>query len=143
VKRGVFEAVGRFSEDYFMYAEDIDLCYKIRRAGFKSYYVPDATVIHHGGSSTQQALSNFSIIMMREAIWRFLRKTRGGPYGWGYRMAMLTSALGRLAALCLTLPWRKPPRRSVSRDASFRKWLAVLRWSLHREGWVKQYYPLG
>lgn len=48
IRRDVFEQVGMFSEEYFMYAEDLDLCRKVVRAGFNNYYVGAATIIHHG-----------------------------------------------------------------------------------------------
>src|SRR5271170_2135321 len=67
LKREVFQKVGRFSEDYFMYTEDADLCYKVCRAGWKNYYVPEASVVHFGGGSSKQAVSNFSAIIMRES----------------------------------------------------------------------------
>src|SRR5665213_104675 len=38
MRREVFERVGMFSEEYFMYAEDVDLCWKVTRAGFSNYY---------------------------------------------------------------------------------------------------------
>jgi GT2 family glycosyltransferase len=141
ILRSTFEQVGRFSEDYFMYAEDIDLSYKVRNAGYTNYFVPEATVIHHGGSSSQKAESRFSIVMMREANWRFLRKTRGGAYGLGYKLAMCVTALGRLLLLGLAVPFQTSGRRNASTDPSFRKWLAVLRWGLNRDDLVKQYYP--
>lgn len=141
LKRDVFEGVGLFSQDYFMYAEDIDLSYKVRKAGRKNYYVHAATVVHHGGSSVQQAASNFSVVMMREAIWRFLRKTRGGFYGQAYRAAMFACALVRLLMLGPVSAWRMIRRRSDTDETSSQKWRAVLRWSLNREGWIKQYYP--
>lgn len=43
----IFRSVGGFSPEYFMYAEDMDLCFKILRAGYRIYHVPDAKVIHH------------------------------------------------------------------------------------------------
>jgi GT2 family glycosyltransferase len=141
LKRDVFEDVGLFSENYFMYAEDIDLCDKVRKNGYRNYYVPLATVIHYGGSSTQQAVSNFSVIMMREAIWRFMRKTKGELYGFGYRAAMFTSACGRIPLLFLLAFNESRSFRSDARGGAFRKWWAILRWSLNREKWVKEYYP--
>lgn len=141
LKRKVFEDVGLFSEDYFMYAEDIDLSDKVRKAGYKNYYVPLATVTHHGGSSTQQTVSNFSVIMMREAIWRFMRKTRGGLYGLAYRVAMFTSACGRIVLLFLLSLKDSFFLRNDAREGAFSKWFAILRWSLKREKWIKQYYP--
>jgi GT2 family glycosyltransferase len=137
VRRDVFQRVGRFSEDYFMYTEDIDLCYKLRRAGCRNYYVPDATVIHFGGGSLREAASNFSVVMTRESIWRFLRKTRGHVYGLGYRVSMLVSSFVRLAFLVTLFSAQPASRRRSSWNASFRKWQAILRWSMNREELLK------
>lgn len=141
VRREVFEKIGGFSEDYFMYAEDLDLCYKIRRAGWKNYYVPEAAVIHFGGTSSKQASNDFSSVMMRESVWRFLRKTRGEFYGSGYRCAMLASALCRLGALGLCLPVQAWRGRRLAWRSSLRKWWVILLWSLRRAAWVKQHGP--
>jgi GT2 family glycosyltransferase len=51
-RKSVLEKVGNFDEDYFMYAEDIDLCYRIKEAGFKVMYVPEVKIIHHKGISS-------------------------------------------------------------------------------------------
>jgi GT2 family glycosyltransferase len=51
-RKSVLEKVGLFDEDYFMYAEDIDLCYRIKKAGFKIMYVPTVSVLHHKGVSS-------------------------------------------------------------------------------------------
>jgi len=48
----VFNAVSGFDEDYFMYGEDIDLSYKVLKAGFDNYYFGDLTMIHFKGEST-------------------------------------------------------------------------------------------
>lgn len=48
----VLDKSGLFDEDYFMYAEDIDLCFCIKEAGFKIMYVPTVKVLHHKGIST-------------------------------------------------------------------------------------------
>jgi len=51
-RKSVLEKVNYFDEDYFLYAEDIDLCYKIKEAGYKVMYVPTVKVIHHKGVSS-------------------------------------------------------------------------------------------
>lgn len=53
VERDAFEAVAGFDPGFFMYFEDVDLGSRLRREGWKSYYVPDAVVTHTGGHSTQ------------------------------------------------------------------------------------------
>lgn len=50
--KAVLDKVGYFDEDYFMFAEDIDLCYRIKQAGFKIIYLPDIQVIHFKGISS-------------------------------------------------------------------------------------------
>ncbi len=65
--------IGFFDEDYFMYGEDLDLCFRLKQRGGRIYYVPDAAVVHlKGAASRQQATS-----MLREfhrAMWTFYRK---------------------------------------------------------------------
>ncbi|WP_407557789.1 glycosyltransferase family 2 protein [Winogradskyella sp. 4-2091] len=52
LKKEVYEAVKGFDESYFMYGEDIDLSYKIKKAGYDNYYFGETTVIHFKGEST-------------------------------------------------------------------------------------------
>jgi hypothetical protein len=131
MNRDLFEQIGKFSEDYFMYTEDIDLCYKIKQAGHLNYYLPEATIIHYGGGSSHEAKSNFAVIMMRESMYKFLKKTKGRCYAWCYRVSMLFIALFRLALLTINR-LIKP-----GNESSFQKWCAILQWSLRRDKSIK------
>ena len=51
LRRSVLEELGGLDEGFFLYCEDIDLCRRIRRAGYGIAYVPSATVVHEGGAS--------------------------------------------------------------------------------------------
>jgi GT2 family glycosyltransferase len=53
VRREAYQAVGGLDEDYFMYAEDVELCYALTKKGWPVYYEPAAQVIHLGGGSSQ------------------------------------------------------------------------------------------
>ena len=54
IPKKVLDVAGLFDEDYFMYGEDIDLCYRIKSKGFKIFYYPDVTTIHYKGVSTRK-----------------------------------------------------------------------------------------
>lgn len=54
VRREVFEAVGGFDEDYFLYAEETDLCLRIRQAGHEIGFIDDARVLHHDAYSQRE-----------------------------------------------------------------------------------------
>jgi len=136
VKRDTFEHVGRFSDEYFMYAEEIDLCYKIRLAGLGIGYTGQAEVVHFGGQSTKKHGDGFSDMLMRDSIFKFLRKFRGLAYAWSYRLSLLASASLRVLLLGLLLVM---PPSMFDRDAvrfAFRKWCRIATWALSLDRWV-------
>lgn len=137
--REIFMKVERFSEDYFLYAEDLDLCYKVARTGLKNYYVPAASVIHHGGGSSQATQGTFSAVMMRESVYRFLTKARGKWYSAGYRYSLALSALGRLALLLVLLPVKMVRGEVTAAKEPIRRWLAILKWTVGLQQWVAKY----
>ncbi|MBF0430839.1 MAG: glycosyltransferase [Fibrobacteria bacterium] len=48
-----FRKVNGFDEDFFMYGEDLDLCYRVKLLGYKNYYTPDTSVLHFKGESSK------------------------------------------------------------------------------------------
>ena len=52
VRRDVFEKAGRFDENFFIFFEDIDLCYRIRKSGYRLIFLPGARALHEGGATT-------------------------------------------------------------------------------------------
>lgn len=139
VKRPVFQGVGQFSADYFMYTEDVDLCYKIKQAGWKIYYVGDATVIHHGGGSTcSKAQNAFAAVMMRESRMRFMTARRGKLYAAAYRTTTALAAICRLFLLGTVLLLTIDRVRRNSLRLAFTKWSKILRWTVGMEDWVKR-----
>jgi N-acetylglucosaminyl-diphospho-decaprenol L-rhamnosyltransferase len=76
-RRSAYEAVGGFDERYFMYAEDVDVCWRLGRAGWSVGYEPAARVVHAGGVSTNQAPYRM-ILEHHRSLWRFARKSTTG-----------------------------------------------------------------
>jgi hypothetical protein len=131
IKREVFEQVGRFSEEYFMYAEDADLCFKVHQAGYKTLYVGQASFIHHGGgSSRRNEVNEWATIMQRRAIFQYFRKTRGRMYAEFYRVCIGVMALCRLALIGSLMLFRKPLAGRWSAKAACAKWMAIFKWSI-------------
>src|SRR5579863_1351380 len=127
LRRDVFERAGLLTEDYFMYAEDIDLNYKLRQIGFSSYYVGETQIVHHGGgSSSRQNISQWSTVMTYQAMLRFYRMSRGRVYGGAYRAAMGFAAVVRLILLALMFPFGD--RLGIRWAAA--KWSTILKWAI-------------
>lgn len=139
VKREVFEKLGRFDRDYFIYTEDLDLCYRVRKAGWKVCYLGSATVVHHGGqSSKKKGGEGFSGPLMRETLSTFFRKTKGPFYARLYRLTMLMAALVRVCALAPLLMVAAVGFEKDSIRFTFRKWYKILRWAVGLERWAKE-----
>ncbi len=133
-RRDVFEQIGLFGEDYFMYAEDVELSYKSHLAGLTNYYVGDANVVHHGGkSSGQQSTSYWAIVMRHRAINYLLRKTRGRLYGAAYRLLIMFAAALRVCLLKVAWIFASIVGRRSVFEVPARKWLSVLRWAVGTE----------
>jgi len=66
VRRQVVDQLGLMDEDYKMYGEDVDWCYRIKKAGWKIYYVPQAKIVHYGGQTSSR-------IRPYRNIWEFHR----------------------------------------------------------------------
>lgn len=123
-----FDNVGGFSDDYFMYAEDLDLCHKLHATGLRNTVLPRVKVLHFGGGSSNEAPSEFSAVMTRESMWRFFRKTRGSAYATGYRVSVVIAALVRVCLLfCMQPFWSHAQRRQ---RLALQKWRAILGWAL-------------
>lgn len=116
-----FVRIGGFREDLFLYAEDLDLCYRLARAGFNNYYIPTVELTHHGGKST----GGKSTLPVRESVQVFLRDTRGRAYARAYRISQGIVAAIRLAVLALAWPVLK--KKSQER---MKQWRPVVSWGL-------------
>lgn len=83
-KKEVLERVSGFDEQFFMYAEDIDLSYRIQKLGYKNFYFPECTIIHFKGESTYR--DKVYVKHFYKAMAQFVRKHfhQGNPriYFW-------------------------------------------------------------
>ena len=90
VRREVFDKIGRWDETYFMYAEDRELCYAAKQAGYENYFVREASIAHHGGASSWHVYHKQQVIACRSAVV-FLRRHHGPAMVAIYR---LTGVIG-------------------------------------------------
>lgn len=77
VKKEVLDKVGDFDEMFFMYGEDVDLSYRIQKAGYKNYYFAGGSIIHFKGESTRKGTLNY-VRMFYNAMSLFVSKQYGG-----------------------------------------------------------------
>jgi O-antigen biosynthesis protein len=73
LRKTVLPKIGLLDEDFFMYGEDIDISYRIIKAGYKNYYFPETRIIHYKGESTKKSSVNY-VFVFYNAMIIFARK---------------------------------------------------------------------
>ncbi|MFN3372949.1 MAG: glycosyltransferase family 2 protein [Chloroflexus sp.] len=76
LRREVIKQVGLLDESYFMYTEEVDWCYRIKRAGWQICYLPSSSIIHFGGQSSKQAATRMKAELYFSKL-RFFAKHYG------------------------------------------------------------------
>jgi GT2 family glycosyltransferase len=96
VKKEVLDKTGGFDEAFFMYGEDIDLSYRIQKAGYKNFYFADSTIIHFKGESTNQNSARY-VKIFYQAMNIFVHKHFNTASSWWYivfiKVAILLSGV--------------------------------------------------
>jgi GT2 family glycosyltransferase len=73
LRKSLLDKIGLLDENFFMYGEDIDLSYRILKAGYKNYYFPETRIIHYKGESTKKSSVNY-VLVFYNAMIIFARK---------------------------------------------------------------------
>ena len=79
MRKEVYDKVGGFDEEFFMYGEDLDLCYRIKSAGYKVFYVHRTQVIHYKGESTKRSRLDETKLFY-DAMHLFVKKHLSGSF---------------------------------------------------------------
>jgi GT2 family glycosyltransferase len=97
LRREALEQVGGLDETFFMYSEEIDLCYRLKEAGWKVRYIPEATATHLWGESARKVPAETFLRLYRSRI-QFFRKHYGEAAAWLLKWILLVGGLPRMVA---------------------------------------------
>jgi N-acetylglucosaminyl-diphospho-decaprenol L-rhamnosyltransferase len=126
LRRSTFDAVGGFDEEQWMYAEDLDLGWRLRRAGWSVRYEPRARVRHDASAATDAAFGDEKVDRFMAATYASLERRRGRPLTRTIAAVNVAGAAARLAVFGALS--RRSERHRAARDAN-RMWLHA-----HRQG---------
>ena len=104
--REVYNKVGMLDEEYFMYGEDIDLCYKIKQDGHRVVYYPEAVTFHFKGASSRKTPYKM-LYHFHNAMWIFYRKHYLQKYPWPLNVLVYCGIWLRFSLKCVQNFFRK------------------------------------
>jgi len=110
LRQDILDKIGRLDGDYFMYSEEVDLCYRLQQAGWRLYWVPQSKVIHYGGQSTKQIAEEMFLQLYKGKLMYF-RKHYGRNVGRQYKLILLFTSFIRLSLSPLILVESKPAQQ--------------------------------
>ena len=132
VRRAAWDAVGGFDCRQWMYAEDLDLGWRLARSGWARRYEPRAVVRHTESAATRQAFGERRIARWMAATYTWMARRRGIPLTWATAAVNAAGAGVRLALFALLA--RVWPERFERRRRSARFWLGAHRVGLRSRG---------
>ena len=100
LRRAALDQIGWLDESYFMYTEEVDLCYRLAQAGWELWWVPQAQVIHYGAASSKQAAEAMYLQLYRSKV-QFYRKFGGEQRARRFKWLVRLAYWPRLAAATL------------------------------------------
>ncbi len=130
IRRSAFEQVGGFDTGYFLYAEELDLCYRLWNGGWEIHFTPDATVEHVGGASTREHRAESEAQLFRSLI-RFYRIHYPPARLVRLRIVVAAIAIARKARDRIRLRYARDPADRAAAAEGLAAWEAVLRLALH------------
>jgi GT2 family glycosyltransferase len=89
IRQKAIQQVGTMDEQFFMYGEETDWCYRFKQAGWKILFTPCAEIIHLGGQSAQKRATTM-VVQLRKSILQFMKKHHGPLV---YRIACLLTVI--------------------------------------------------
>ena len=128
VRAETIQAVGLLDETFFIYAEEIDWCFRMWQAGWPVYCLPTVQCVHWRGQSSRQALMQ-TPARLAQASYRFFRKHYGQPQTALLQAGMVIFGLAKALAYGLAY---------IASGARRELWRAkaVANWRIAQEGWA-------
>jgi GT2 family glycosyltransferase len=130
VRRTAWDQIGGFDDGQWMYAEDLDLGWRLDRAGWHTRYVPEAHVLHEHGAAAVQAFGDQATRRWMDATYEWMLRRRGPARTRAYAAIHYAAAGSRAAML---RPCRN--RRLRERRFIYKQWAQLHRAALMRRDW--------
>jgi GT2 family glycosyltransferase len=97
LRRETINEVGAFDESYFMYSEEVDLCYRMKKAGWKVLFTPKATATHIWGGTSKRIQEETTFLRLYRSRMKFFRKHYGRPAAFGFKLVLTVGSFMRVA----------------------------------------------
>ena len=110
LRREALNQVGLLDERYFMYTEEVDLCYRLQKGGWLLFWVPQSKVVHYGGQSAKQVAADMFLCLYQSKLI-FIKKHYGSLATKIYKFILFAATITRLLLTPLAYLEQHPRRQ--------------------------------
>jgi GT2 family glycosyltransferase len=135
IRRQAFESVSGFERAFFMYYEEVDLCYRLNKSGWQTHFTPAARVIHIGGASTIQQRTAMQI-QLYKSLCHFYQRHYSRKMKFQLRLVLTYLMLRNIAREILRLAHRTRLHEGCQPVDNLRVWSSVLSNVWSTNGWL-------
>ncbi len=101
VRAGLFKSFGGFDGDFFAHMEEIDLCWRLKNAGYKIFCTGDSTAFHVGGGSLPKGNPRKTFLNFRNNLILILKNMTAGELWWRFPLRLILDQLAAVRALAV------------------------------------------
>lgn len=138
-RKSIVDQIGAMDEQFFMYYEEVDFCYRVNKAGYRIVFTPTAAITHFGGQSSGQ-IPIENRMMLVKSMLMFFRKHRGrfvtGLFNVLFKPAVILRDINNIAVGCLMyvlatlLANQRRRLKAVTKIKRSSVWLGKYSWQL-------------
>jgi GT2 family glycosyltransferase len=136
IRRLAFESLGGFDRSFFMYYEEVDLCYRLKKSGWQTHFTPAAIVTHVGGASTRQRRTAM-VIQLYKSLCHFYQQHYSRGQIIQLRLVLTYLMLRNLVLETLLVAFGPQPDEPHLPANDLQVWRSVLSSIWSKNGWLK------
>jgi N-acetylglucosaminyl-diphospho-decaprenol L-rhamnosyltransferase len=136
IRLHAFESVGGFDPSFFMYYEEVDLCYRLNKSGWQTHFVPEAIVTHIGGASTKQQRTAMAIHLYK-SLCHFYRQHYSRRQRFQLKLVLTYLMLRNIVKEIFRIGRRMIRREVDEQSNDMLVWHSVLSSLWSTNGWLK------
>ncbi|MEM9773159.1 MAG: glycosyltransferase family 2 protein [Chloroflexota bacterium] len=125
-RNSIMNTVGGLDEEFFMYSEEVDLCYRMQGSGWEIHWHPEALVTHLGGQSTKLVKTEM-FLRLYESKLLYFNKNHGRKAAKLYKIILFLSSLPRLVLIPLSWFSKSHNRRVSMKSLASQYWQLIQR----------------
>ncbi|MEM8861306.1 MAG: glycosyltransferase family 2 protein [Chloroflexota bacterium] len=123
-RTSIIQSLGGMDEEFFMYSEEVDLCYRMQRGDWEIHWFPESLVTHYGGQSTSLVKTEM-FLRLYESKLLYFNKNHGLKAAQLYKVILFLSSLPRLALIPLSWLTRSNNRRDDMKSLASQYWRLI------------------